>query len=185
MKTTPFSMARLQRGTVLTMTLILLVIVSIVAAFTLRNSISGEQVSKNLATQSVALQNAELALRLCEDAIRKSASTIKTNAFVKLKMPSDLTSGSTPVQWETRANWSDAARVTTIPSTLVVKSGMLAAPSPKCMVEEYRLPRLDPDATLSDPYLVTAVGYSQDYRADANGNAISGGQAWVQSVLRP
>lgn len=178
--------ARKQRGAVLTMTLILLVVVSVVAVTTLQSSISGEQVSKNMRTHAVALQSAETALRLCEDAVRKSATTIGTAPFVKLSVPDTLGPGDSPIQWKTRTNWETGSTVTTlIPSDMALVLGMRPTPRPRCMVEQYRLPRLDPDSTLSDPFLVTAMGFSPDYQVDGSGRPIAGGEVWVQSVLRP
>lgn len=186
MKKNPFPSPFKQRGTVLTLTLILLVVVSVVAITTLKTSISGEQVSKNMRTNVVALQSAETALRLCEDAVRKGVSVVGTAAFSKLPVPDTLSAGDSPTQWKTRSNWATGSAVSTlIPSNKALVSGMRPTPQPRCMVEQYRLPRLDPDSTLSDPYLVTAVGFSPDYQVDGNGNPIAGGEVWVQSVLRP
>lgn len=186
MKKNNFHSPGRQRGTVLTLTLILLVVISMVAITTLKSSISGEQVSKNMRTNAVALQAAETALRLCEDAVRKGSTKIGTANFIKLDVPETLTSGDSPTQWKTRGNWGSSSTVVNlIPNAQAVVNGMRPVPQPRCMVEQYRLPRLDPDLTLSDPYLVTAVGYSSDYLVDASGNAIAGAEVWVQSVLRP
>ena len=38
---------------------------------------------------------------------------------------------------------------------------------------------------MSQPVLITAIGYTPDYQADANGAAVAGGEVWLQSVLRP
>jgi type IV pilus assembly protein PilX len=175
-----------QRGAVLALTLILLVVISVVAIATLKSSISGEQISKNMRTNVMALQSAETALRLCENAVRTGADTIDGVAFSKLPVPEDLAAGSSPISWKIRANWaSDQGLTTLIPTTQTVVDGMRPTPRPRCMVEQYRLPRLDPDSTLSDPYLITAVGYSSDYQADSNGNGVAGSEVWIQTVLRP
>jgi type IV pilus assembly protein PilX len=182
-----------QRGAVLAMSLILLVLISLVAITALKGSISGEQVSKNMRTNSVALQSAETALRLCEDAVRSGVLKIgdaPDDLVVIQPFPDDalLVAGDMPAQWRNRANWAAglAPRVTTaIPNARVVVEGMRPLPAPRCMVEQYRLPRLDPDPTLSDPFLVTAVGYSPDYTQNAAGDGLTGGEMWVQSVLRP
>lgn len=186
MMTLPASPAFKQRGTVLVMTLILLVVVSLVAIASLKGSISGEQVAKNMRTNVIALQSAETALRLCEDGVRKGVTVMGTSPFVILPVPDTLPSGASPTQWKTRSNWAAGSTMTTlIPTAMALVAGMRAAPQPRCMVEQYRLPRLDPDSTLSDPYMVTAEGFSPDYQVDGNGNPIAGGEVWVQSVLRP
>ena len=40
------------------------------------------------------------------------------------------------------------------------------------MVEQYELPIMGEDKMLSQPYLVTVIGYSADYQNDGNGNAL-------------
>lgn len=180
------SYQRRQQGVVLVMALILLGVISLVAIYTMRGAIVGEQVSKNLRTNAVTMQSAENALRLCEDTVRSGQNQLGGVSFVKNEVPENLPGGDMPNQWKTRANWLSAAgKATLISADLVVVSGMRPLPQPRCMVEQYRLIRPDGDTTLSDPYLVTAVGYSPDYVADANGNAISGSEVWLQSVLRP
>jgi type IV pilus assembly protein PilX len=185
--------AKNQGGAVLAMTLILLVLMSLLAISALKGSISGEQVSKNMRTTSVALQSAETALRLCEDAVRTGKleiGQVAALAPVKVQYSMDLAAGEMPTQWKTRANWvpdPDPAlgMITAIPKAQVVDGARPLPFPPRCMVEQYRLPRLDPDTTLSDPFLVTAVGYSPDYTQNAAGDGLSGSEVWVQSVLQP
>jgi type IV pilus assembly protein PilX len=173
-----------QKGVVLVLALILLTVISLVAMYTMRGSITGEQVSKNLRTQAVAMQAAETALRLCEDAVRTGQATLGAAAFVKNEIP-ELLAGM-PTQWQTRANWLTGAAMTTeIPADLMTTTGMRPLPRPRCMVEQYELPIMGEDKTLTQPNLITVVGYSPDYQADANGNAIAGSEVWLQSVLRP
>lgn len=180
-----------QRGAVLAMSLILLVLISLVAITALKGSISGEQVSKNMRTNSVALQSAETALRLCEQAVRSGVLQLgdaPEDIVLIQPIPDALAAGDMPDQWSIRTNWAAglAPRVTTaIPNERVVVAGMRPMPAPRCMVEQYRLPRLDPDPTLSDPFLVTAVGFSPDYTQNAAGDGMTGSEMWVQSVLRP
>jgi type IV pilus assembly protein PilX len=181
--------AKKQCGAVLAMSLILLVLISLVAITALKGSISGEQVSKNMRTSSVVLQSAETALRLCEDAVRSGVLLVGL-AKVKVQDSMDLAPGDMPTQWQTRANWvpdpdPDLGMITSVPAAQGVDAGMRPLPAPRCMVEHYRLPRLDPDSTLSDPFLVTAVGYSPDYTQNAAGESMTGSEMWVQSVLRP
>jgi type IV pilus assembly protein PilX len=175
-----------ERGTVLAMTLILLAVMSLLTAMTLKQSVSSEQIAKSMRTSSVALQSAETALRQCENAIRNGDTKIGDNSLVSLSMPESLVSGNRPVQWKRRANWADKAALSNpIPNSLAVATGMRPKPIARCMIEQFRLPRLDSDTTLSDPYLITAVGFSPDYQQDANANGTAGSEAWVQSIFQP
>lgn len=175
-----------KRGTVLATTLILLVVMSLVAAMALKHSIASEQISKSMRTSAVALQSAETALRQCENAIKIDSNTIEGRALISLEMPDSQASGSRPTQWKLRTNWTTAANLSNrISTNLIAVTGMRPKPDARCMIEKFRLPRLDPDVTLSDPYLITAVGFSPDYQSDANANGTAGSEAWVQSIFQP
>jgi type IV pilus assembly protein PilX len=181
----------LQKGVVLVMGLILLAVISLVAMYTLRSTLTGEQVSKNIRSHALAMQSAENALRICENSVRAGLTTLGTGAnqvpFVVNSTPESLASGESPVNWRTRANWmSTSPRMATqIPVELIGNIEARPVPSPRCMVEQYELPFMGEDKTLTQPYLITAIGYSSDYQVDSNGNSISGSEIWLQSVLRP
>lgn len=180
-----------QQGVVLALALIFLAVISLVSIYTLRSTITGEQISKNLRTSTVAMQSAESALRLCEDAVRTGQATLGTGtsavAFIKNSTPEALPNGEMPEQWKTRANWvTDSTSIATqIPASLITDANMRPMSRPRCMVEQYELPIMSDDRTLTQPYLITTVGYSPDYVADTNGNAIAGSEVWLQSVFRP
>lgn len=183
---------RRQGGVVLIMGLILLAIISLVAIYTLRSTLTGEQVSKNIRSRAVAVQSAETALRICENSVRAGLSTLGTGAnkvnFIVNATPESLASGESPILWQTRANWtvtSPQRLATQIPDELISNSEARPIPSPRCMVEQYELPFMGEDKTLTQPYLITAIGYSADYQIDSNGNSIAGSEVWLQSVLRP
>ena len=86
-----------QQGVVLALALILLTVVSLVAIYTLRGTITGEQVSKNLRSNAVATQAAETALRICEDAVRIGQTKLGSGASeidftcVNVPIPSNAT----------------------------------------------------------------------------------------------
>jgi type IV pilus assembly protein PilX len=181
-----------QNGVVLIMGLILLVAISLVAMYTLRSTLTGEQVSKNLRSQSMAMQSAETALRICENAVRGGLAQLGSGSdavnFIVIPTPESWDNSKViPDQWRTRASWTSTnpQMATQIPSSLIGSSEMRPLPPPRCMVEQYELPVMGEDKTVSQPFLVTVIGYSADYRADANGNTVSGSEVWIQSVLRP
>ncbi|MBP3980382.1 hypothetical protein J8G26_06505 [Acidovorax sp. JG5] len=180
-----------QKGVVLALALILLTVVSLVAIYTLRGTITGEQVSKNLRTNAVATQAAETALRICEDAVRTSQSTLGTGtsavAFTILDVPESM-DADLPNQWSTRANWvvtGSAKTANQIPVELITDANMRPIPAPRCMVERYQLPFMGEDKTMSQPVLITAIGYTPDYQVNSSGAAVAGGEVWLQSIFRP
>lgn len=176
--------ARCQQGVVLAMSLIFLAILSLVALFAMRSSILGEQVSKNIRSNEVARQAAETALRFCENEVRTGA--------IAQPAPSLDQSGS-PADWQTRANIFDASKSVEVPSTQLVAAGMQPlSVLPRCLVETTTLPLApgegnDPNAGAvaqnSTAVWITAVGFSADYERNGSGQAISGGEVWLQSIL--
>lgn len=167
-----------QRGVVLVMALILLVVISLVAVTAARSSISGEQVSKSLRTSAAATQAAETAMRYCEDEVLNGRTTVTVNPMPLIGQP---------VLWQTRGNWQDNTIVTVVPDAVVNSAhgnarALPAAALPRCIVEQYPLPALR-GATPRESYLVTAVGYSRDYVAVA-GKLQSGSEVWLQSIVR-
>lgn len=187
----PHQQESAQKGVVLIVGLILLVAISLTAMYTLRRTLTGEQTSKNINSHAVAMQSAETALRICENAVRANVATLGTGAnqvnLIINSMPETLASGQMPTRWLTRANWvaTNPRVATQIPAALIGNNLIRPLLSPRCMVEQYELPIMGEDKMLSQPYLVTVIGYSADYQNDGNGNAIAGSEVWLQSVLRP
>ncbi|MFC4787903.1 MULTISPECIES: pilus assembly PilX family protein [Giesbergeria] len=195
-----------QQGIVLAISLILLVILSMVAIYAMRSSVSGEQVAKNIRSSEIAAQSAEFALRFCEDRVRYgnltvNGVTIKVHeqTLSELDWSSELAAArkesKLPMVWNTKTNWaisnppSSSDNVFSIPIAMLANENMPQITeqkkAPRCMVELYRLRRAEPDVTLSDPYLITTVGFSPDYEEDSSGRAIAGSQYWLQSIFRP
>jgi len=178
------AMRRPQEGVVLILALVLLAVISMVAIMSVRGSISTEAVAKNLRTSAVALQAAETALRYCEEQV---LSGNIANGVVALTINElSLTGTETiPTLWATRANWANASIANTL-STTVANSDDTAARAlpvlPQCMIERYGLPTTQ-GGVPRESYLITSVGYSTDYRT-SGGQVISGGETWLQSILR-
>ena len=161
------------------MALVLLVLVSLVATFAIRRATLGEQVSKAMRTQTVAFQAAETALRYCEDQI------VKDGAGAPAPIPYPL-DGSAPEQWKKRANWElTAGKAKAIDASIVNLDDDAARKFsndllPRCMVERLRLP--DEGEEL-EAFLITAVGYSHDYRLNADKMPETGTEVWLQSTI--
>lgn len=171
--------ARGQQGIVLITALILLVVITLVALLAVQGSISGEQVSRNLRTNAIAAQAAETALRLCEDDVLRVTSTYVIN-------PVPLLGTATfPVLWQTSANWDNPLMANTVTAVFANSTDIAARTLPvlpRCMIEEYRLRTEGDTARLS--YVITARGFSADYRVNGTGQVVSGSSVWLQSILR-
>ncbi|VTU33726.1 Tfp pilus assembly protein PilX [Variovorax sp. PBS-H4] len=168
-----------QNGIVLVMALILLILVSLVATVAIRRATSGEQISKGMRTQTVAFEAAETALRYCEDQVIKGTASAPVVAPVPLD-------GSAPVQWKTRSNWALSAgkaiaiRFTVANSADSTARQLPTEALPRCMAESLRLPN---DGQDLEGFLITAVGYSPDYRTTAAGTPETGSEVWLQSTI--
>lgn len=171
-----------QRGIVLILALILLVVISTTAVLAVKGSMSGEQVSNNLRTSSVATQSAESALRYCETQVM----TIGTSIIIKTDTPVD--SNNVPNLWATKANWTsaNANTVTAVIANSSDSAGRQMSRLPICMVEDYPIPPVGGPSggAPRQSYLVTARGFSQDYQTNSSGQVISGSEVWMQSILR-
>jgi type IV pilus assembly protein PilX len=167
---------------VLIMALILLILISFLAALAVRHAVSGEQVSKALRTSTVAFQVAETALRFCEDQVLRNGSVASgTKTQDPHPYPPD---GSAPELWRNRANWEPAAGKAVEIDIRTAYSDEAAARSlevlPRCMVERLRLN--SEEGARREAFLVTAVGFSPDYRKES-GKPVSGGEIWLQSTV--
>jgi type IV pilus assembly protein PilX len=175
-----------QRGIVLIMALILLIMISLIATVAIRRATTGEQVSKGLRTQTVAFQAAETALRFCEDQILKNTKvTSGTRTLEPADYPEDRR--SSPSLWKTRANWelstgkAVAIDIAVVNSTDAAARTLKDAVLPRCMVERLWLP--SEDGAEVEAFLITSVGYSPDYRTNAKGTPDSGSEVWLQSTI--
>jgi type IV pilus assembly protein PilX len=168
-----------QHGVVLIISLILLVIISLTALIAMKGSISSEQVSNNMRTNAVAMQASETALRFCENQLLSGTTTLIVH---ELDMNG---SEAIPTLWASRSNWT-ALKSNTATSELTNSqnsAGRSLTMLPQCMIERYPLVTLQGGAT-RESYLITSRGYSPNYAVNAAGQVISGGEIWLQSILR-
>jgi len=168
-----------QRGIVLLLVLIILVVLSGAAIWAAKASLSGEQIANNIRVSSTVNELAELALRYCEDALIKN-----NNAIVRLPFAISTASGELPSAWQNLNNWTASpSQVNTVP-TLQLQDALGRSPvkAPVCMVEEMRLAPVDMQRIQG--FLITARGFSEDYVEANDGSIQSGTDAWVQSMIR-
>lgn len=171
-----------QKGFVLAVGLIFLLIMTVLAITAIQRSILDEKVSGNLRSQSLALQAAETALRYCQKSLEATGpggnlplvpGTTQTLDGIKIiGYPSDTESTSTipaePTKWSDLANWTDE-NAKTIDLNLTTHA---AAPA-QCMIEEYPMKDLL-KAKVYVAYVITARGVG------GTANAI----VWLQQTVR-
>lgn len=160
--------------------LIMLGVIALMSAATLRNASSNERVSNNFRMQVLAQQYAEAALRYCETQMTLAdASRVETLREANLP---DSTGSAVPV-WQQRATWigtggTDEQGVsrTTVPEAFILSGDSAFKPGqrPDCVVEKQVLEG-------GPLYLITARGFSPDYTADTRGFTATGSVRWLQT----
>jgi type IV pilus assembly protein PilX len=176
---------RRQRGVVLPVALILLVIVSFAGLFAARNSANHEQFSNNLRTTNVARQAAEIGLRFCESVVIdiRDNDGLTHGALAGNIASTEITDGqitdSNVAVWASLANWSGgSANLITAPLTYdtEVKTEAQLVNAPTCIAQ----------LMTEDRVLVTARGLSNDAQIDGgSGRLVQGSEIWLQSILTP
>lgn len=184
-----------QRGIVLVLALVMLVVISLLTALAVRNATSSEAVNSNVRQTQLASQAAETALRYCEDAVINmvaagtatfnfSTGASATTVTLVATNVHDMTTG-TPTSM-VAANWdstSAANNILIVPTDSVNRSGITSTFSrpPECMVE-----RLSPSTsvTYSKNFIITARGFGPEVAAANAGRARPvGSEVWMQSSL--
>jgi type IV pilus assembly protein PilX len=174
-----------ERGVVLPIALIMLVIISFAGLLAARNSATFEQFSNNMRTNQVARVAAEDALRQCE---RIARSTVEGSAAFAADVgkieDTNVISADTEAAisagiWNTRSNWASGAAnlITVTPSYTgsVAQTSAQLRNAPTCIVQ----------AMVNDRFLITSRGLSNDAVVDANGLLTAGSEVWLQSILTP
>lgn len=174
--------AKSQRGVVLIVALILLVVLSMVSAAAIRGSSSAELSTNNARTQTLAMQAAEAALRYCEKATLNFMSG--AGATPTLTPEAAPATSATPYRWQTLTNWDgtgSGSNITTLVSADVNdrtdNAGKLYKRYPECTAQY-----LEPANTKR--VVVTARGFGPDVAAITGARAAPvGAEVWLQSVL--
>lgn len=196
----PASLHRSQNGIVLVVALIMLVVISLLAAVSVRNATSSEGINANVRQTQLASQAAEIALRYCEDGLLNvnPPGTPGTATFNITSPPSsttvalsavhiqDYVSGSTPLSmsttiWDSTAS-GHANSILIVPA-MSVNHGITSTFSrpPECMIE-----RLAPStaSTYSTTFNITARGFGPEVpTANASRDRPVGSVVWLQSTV--
>ena len=160
--------SRRQRGVSLIIAMVMLVIIGFISVAIMRNATSSDQVATNNRVQTQANQFAQLALSFCEHQI------VATGAE---KVITVFDPAPAPAAWTLKPNWlSGGANNAYTLTTANINSAVRPAVMPQCMVEK----ATDPSGYV---YTVTARGFSDDFRADANAATVSGSVVWLQSTV--
>jgi type IV pilus assembly protein PilX len=174
-----------QRGVVLIIALVMLVVISLLTTLSIRSAVSTESVSGNVRTTELATQAAEIALRYCEQSVVQIASGTVTFTVT----PTILTYDSTTFpRWKsTSGTWDVSPSDAFVIPTAYVNQG--AGPvtykrRPECLVE--RMAVVTPAGALSttSTYVITARGFGPEV-PDANSarSRPQGTEVWMQSTI--
>lgn len=188
-----------QRGVVLIIALIMLVVISLLASLSMRNATSSESISGNVRTTELATQAAEIALRYCEDAAAQSLGWPGT-----LDLSFIPAFSSTP-RWSVKdgsgvlTNWdgtgssaapaNPAGPVLVIPDSSINQAGTGATfkRAPECMVERMQMVQSPSNTavTTSTTFVITARGFGPEVaQANAARDRPKGGsEVWLQSTI--
>ncbi len=170
-----------QHGVSLIIVLIMLGVIALMSAATLRNASSNERVSNNFRMQVLAQHYAEAALRYCEAQL-SLADDLRVASLRESSL--SFTEAATRA-WRQRASWSassnsgsSSASLTTVPEAVIatLDSAFKPAQRPECVVEKQALEG-------GFVYVVTVRGFSPDYMADSRGFTLKGAVVWLQTSV--
>lgn len=148
-----------QSGVVLIVVLIMLVVIGLISATSMRSALTADQISNNARLESLAKQAAQIALRFCEAQVTQDAPVITIQA-------------AGTKAWQSYNNWkSNMATTMTADYMKSADSAFTPSNRPQCMAE------VSPDS--ADLYIVTARGFGPDYDATTNAGAV----VWLQSFV--
>jgi type IV pilus assembly protein PilX len=161
-----------QQGVALIVALVMLVVIGLTSMAVMRGSLSADLVANNARVQTLASQQAQIALRYCERQL------IEPDASRTITIRDQLPVGYV---WESFSNWFGAGKIADeVPAGLVASgdSSFVPATTPQCLAERNALP----DG--KGVFIVTARGFSPDFSADTDGRTLRGSVVWLQSTVR-
>lgn len=178
--------ARREGGVVLVIALVMLVVISLLATYSIRGALSGESVSGNVRTTQMASQAAEIALRYCEDGVVNFVRNGTATPFTIQGASSSPLGVSTTV-WDT-----SRTGVYALPSS-VVNGTVTYKRMPECIAEQVATVNAGSTGlTYTATFLITARGFGPEVAgcnpaiAPPASGACSrpdGSEVWLQSTL--
>ena len=179
-----------QRGVVLIIALLMLMVISLLAVGSIRNAASTDSVAGNVRITELATQAAEIALRHCEASVLDTLTVAAggASAYASTFTAFNILAPANPPRWQNMAIWDSASPATyVLPLSLVNQPGILVTyrRAPECMVEP--LPVMPSDATVlktTTSFVVTARGFGPEVAAaDANRSRPAGSEVRLQSHI--
>ncbi|MDD2810921.1 PilX N-terminal domain-containing pilus assembly protein [Rhodoferax sp.] len=173
-----------EKGVVLIVSLIVLVVISMLAITSLRNVSSSEMISGNVRTTELANQAAEFALRYCEKEVenfKNGLSNITINDYSDPPLWSKLDNKTNSlVNWE---GANSAGKVNILDGALLNQANITYATYkrlPECMIEVGEdKPKAD-----ASVFKITARGFGPEVSAaDNNRTRPVGTEVWLQSTI--
>ena len=184
---------RNERGVVLVISLILIVILSLLGTFAIKNASQSERSINGIRTSQVAQEAAETALRFCEqvvlffDAGKPYTEYEQTDLRDRVITTTITSEQDTNAAWRTASNWV-GVNVIDVPEQYFKKYKNAAVDTdataltfnPKCLIQQIN--------SSSTPqlrgFLITARGFANNAVFDTStGKTKSGSEAWMQSIL--
>lgn len=169
-----------QRGVVLVITLLLLMVLSILASISIKGATSNEVISNQSRQRVLAQQAAEAALRFCENQVQAFRAGRVPNI-----QPQAFVAGAAPL-WQSMANWDveNAATVAGLNVVPLAAFGDVAGASPVTYFD--RPPEcIAQYVAVGDTQRVnvTARGFGPEVSATRTNSAPVGTEVWLQSVI--
>lgn len=161
------------KGFSLVVVLVLLAGLAWGTAASLRGGAGSVRIARVQLMQAYAYEQAALALAYCQAQLLSPSASRDP----KLADPALIRSKSESPVWALHPTWREGRATVTVPVTPPQSGSRL----PECFVELQTLP----DQPRGLPiHLLTARGFSPDYRADpSSGAAVAGSAVWLQRVL--
>lgn len=180
-----------ESGVVLVVALIMLVIISLLATFSIRNATSTEAVAGNVRTTQLASQAAEFALNYCATAMDQlgtptAAVDVAGNAINIAPLTYQATPRATYKNSGNLDFWDGSTSVAAnavivIPSAAIGGTSTYKRP-PECMIEPIQVIQSGAVNT-SSSYVITARGFGPDVAAaDSTRTRPSGAEVWLQAT---
>ena len=167
-----------QRGIVLALVLMILGIMSLVGALSMRNATVSEQTTNSLRTAAVAQQAAELGLKYCELVAMDTKSTNYATQRSKISTTT-ITAAISSGGWNQTSTWTNSAKYISVSSTYSLSSDAAAVQfknAPQCVIEPFK-------NNSGEGFVVTSRGFGNDAVINSTNGVTSGAEAWVQSTL--
>jgi type IV pilus assembly protein PilX len=178
-----------QQGVVLIVALIMLAIISLMAATTIKGSGSSEALSSSSRTQSLALQAADAAIRYCEEGVQNNLNATRAaepervgSLYVAVSITPEPFVAGTDLNWTNLATWDVGAKsalIYKLPATFL--SDSVYKRMPECMAQYTK----DTVAGVTQ-VVITARGFGPEVADATDADTVrkpKGAEVWLQSYL--